>query len=51
MNFNKKVLPTPESLIHKMIMLIKAWSPLLKPKVKPIAEEMILAMSAGAESV
>ena len=49
--FNKKVLLMPESLIHKMIMLIKAWSPLLKPKMKPIAEEMILALSAGAASV
>jgi len=49
--FNKKVLSTPESLIHKMIMLVKTWSPLLKPKMKSMAEEMVLALSVAAASV
>jgi hypothetical protein len=28
--FNKKLLSSPKSLIHKMIMLVKTWSPLVE---------------------
>jgi hypothetical protein len=33
--FNEKVLSSPAALIYKAITLVKTWSPLLKPKLKP----------------
>jgi hypothetical protein len=39
--FNKKTVSTPALLVYKLISLVKTWIPLLKPKLKPLAEEMI----------
>jgi hypothetical protein len=49
--FNKRMLSTPEALIHKTIMMLKTWSPLLKPKKKPLADEMIHSVLAYAASM
>jgi hypothetical protein len=48
--FNKTTLSSPVALIYKMIVLVKTWSPLLKPKLKPLAEEIQL-VSANAASM
>ena len=37
MVFNEKTLSSPVVLIYKVITLVKTWSPLLKPKLKPMA--------------
>jgi hypothetical protein len=49
--FNKKTLSSPMALIYKTITLVKTWSPLLKPKLKPLAEEMIQLVLANAASL
>jgi len=41
MVFNKKVLSSPVVIIYKTLMLIKTWRPLLKTKLRPIANAMI----------
>lgn len=46
--FNKKVMATPKVIIHKMIALMKTWSPLLKPKMKPATDEMLHLLTANA---
>jgi hypothetical protein len=48
--FNKKLLSSPQVIIiYKMLMLvIKTWRPLLMPKLKPMAEDMISLLSASA---
>ena len=46
--FNKKVLSSPVVLVYKTLMLSKSWHPLLKPKLKPMAEGMINLLSANA---
>ena len=48
--FNKKVVTTPTALIYKTLMLSKTWHPLLKPKMKPMAEDMINLISAIAST-
>ena len=48
--FNKKVMTTPVALIYKTLMLSKTWRPLLKPKMKPMAEDMINLISANAST-
>jgi len=48
--FNKKVLSSPVALVYKTLMLTKTWRPLLKPKLKPMAEEMINLISDNAAS-
>jgi hypothetical protein len=45
--FNK-VLSSPAAIIYKSLMLVKSWRPLLKPKLKPMADNMINLLSAGA---
>lgn len=50
MVFNKRVMSSPVNLVYKMLMLTKAWRPLLKPKFKPVAEDMINLLSANASS-
>jgi hypothetical protein len=47
--FNK-VLSSPVAIIYKSLMLVKSWRPLLKPKLKPMADDMINLLSAGASS-
>ena len=49
--FNKKLISSPMVLIYKTITLVKTWSPLLKPKLKPLADEMILMVSASTASM
>jgi hypothetical protein len=49
--FNKKMLSSPTALIYKVITLVKTWSPLLKPKLKPMAEDTINLVSANAASM
>jgi len=44
--FNEKVMASPVVLIHKMLMLIKSWRPLLKTKMKPTADDMMNLISA-----
>ena len=46
--FNKKVITSPMVLVYKTLMLSKTWRPLLKPNVKPMAEEMLSLISANA---
>ena len=48
MVFNKKVLSSPVALVYKTLMLTKTWRPILKPKLKPMAEDMINLISAQA---
>jgi len=49
--FNKKTLSSPVALSYKMISLVKTWSPLLKPKLKLVAEEMIQLLAANASAM
>ena len=49
--FNKKILSSSVALIYKTVMVVKTWSPLLKPKLKPIAEDMIQLLSANATTM
>ena len=49
--FNKKILSSSVALIYKTVMVVKTWSPLLKPKLKPIAEDMIQLLSANAATM
>ena len=39
--FNKKMLSSLVTLVYRMISLVKTWTPLLKPTLKPLAEEMV----------
>ena len=48
--FNKKVMVSPVVLIHKTLMLIKSWRPLLKTKMKPMADDMLNLISANTAS-
>jgi hypothetical protein len=49
MAFNKKVLSSPMVIIYKTLMLIKTWRPLLKTKLRPIADEMINLIASNAQ--
>jgi hypothetical protein len=49
--FNKRTVSSPTAQIHKTLMLVKTCSPLLKPKLKPMAEEMVQLLSARAASM
>ncbi|CAD6334746.1 unnamed protein product [Miscanthus lutarioriparius] len=49
--FNKKIVTSPVALIYKMLMLSKTWCPLLKPKLKPMADEMINRILVNTVSV
>jgi hypothetical protein len=47
--FNKKLLSSPQAIIYKTLMLvIKTYCPLLKPKLMPMVEDMISLLSASA---
>jgi hypothetical protein len=48
--FNKKIVTSPVALIYKTLMLSKTWRPLLKPKLKPMADEMINRISTNTVS-
>ena len=48
MVFNKKVLSLPVALVYKTLMLTKTWQPILKPKLKPMVENMISLILAHA---
>ena len=49
--FNKKILSSSVALIYKTVMVVKTWSLLLKPKLKPVAEDMIQLLSANAATM
>jgi energy-converting hydrogenase Eha subunit C len=46
--FNKKLLSSLQVIIFKTLLLVKTWRPLLKPKLKLVADEMISLLSANA---
>ena len=46
--FNNKVQTSPAAIIYKMLMLVKTWCPLLKPKLRPMEDDMFNLLSAGA---
>ena len=41
MVFNKKMMTAPMAIIYEILMLVKSLCPLLKSKLKPVANEMI----------
>lgn len=49
--FNKKILSSLVALIYKTVLVVKTWSPLLKPKLKPVAEDMIQLLSVNAATM
>jgi hypothetical protein len=48
--FNKKTVTSPVAIVYKTLMLVKSWRPLLKPKLKPMAEEMIGHIAANVSA-
>ena len=46
--FNKKTMTSSVAIIYKTLMLVKSWRPLLKPKLKPVAKEMINLVASNA---
>jgi hypothetical protein len=48
--FNEKVLASPNAVIFRTLMLVKSWCPLLKPKLQPMADEMINLIAAGTST-
>ena len=49
--FNKKTVATPVVLVYKTFSLVKTWIPLLKPKLNPLAEEMIQIATSSANNL
>ena len=45
--FNKKTVTSPVAFVYKTLMLVKSWRPLLKPKLKLVAEEMISLIASN----
>jgi hypothetical protein len=39
--FNNKLLSSPTTIMHKMVMMLTTWRPLLKPKSMEVANEML----------
>jgi len=46
--FNKKTMISPVAIIYKTLMFVKSWRPFLKPKLKPVAKEMINLVASNA---
>ena len=46
--FTKKTVTSPMAIVYKTLMLVKSWRPLLKPKLKPLVEEMISLVASNA---
>ena len=46
--FNKKVMTSPVAIIYKTLMVVKSWRPLLKPNLKPVANDMIYLVASNA---
>ena len=46
--FNKKTMTSPVAIIYKTLMVVKSWRPLLKPNLKPVANEMINLVASNA---
>ena len=46
--FNKKTMTFPVAIIYKTLMVVKSWRPLLKPKLKPVAEDLIDLLASNA---
>ena len=49
--FNKKTVSAPTILVYKSISLVKTWISLLKPKLKPLTEEMIQIATTSANNL
>ncbi|CAD6343910.1 unnamed protein product [Miscanthus lutarioriparius] len=49
--FNKKTVASPVAIVYKTLMLVKTWRPLLKPKLKPLVDDMISLVSASAAAM
>jgi hypothetical protein len=48
--FNK-IMSSPVALLYKTLMLTKTWRPLLKPKLIPMADEMMNKILANVASM
>ena len=46
--FNKKTMTSPVAIIYKTLMVVKSWRPLLKPNLKPVANDMINLVASNA---
>ena len=46
--FNKKTMTSPVAIIYTTLMVVKSWRPLLKPKLKPVAEDLIDLLASNA---
>ena len=46
--FNKKTMTSLVAIIYKTLMVVKSWRPLLKPNLKPVANEMINLVASNA---
>jgi len=46
--FNKKTMTSPVAIIYKTLMVVKSWHPLLKPNLKPVANDMINLVASNA---
>ena len=46
--FNKKTMTSPMAIIYKTLMVVKSRRPLLKPKLKPVANDMINLVASNA---
>jgi len=46
--FNKKTITSPVTIIYKTLMVVKSWRLLLKPNLKPVANEMINRVASNA---
>ena len=46
--FNKKTMTSPVAIIYKTLMVVKSWRLLLKPNLKPVANEMINLVASNA---
>ena len=46
--FNKKTMTSPVAIIYKTLMVVKSWRPLLKPKLKPVVEDLIDLLASNA---
>ena len=48
MVFDKKTMTSPVAIIYKTLMVVKSRRPLLKPKLKPVANDMINIVASNA---
>ena len=46
--FNKKTMTSLVAIIYKTLTVVKSWRPLLKPNLKPVANDMINLVASNA---